>query len=71
MLIFVEGGKPSEQRLACVAGGISCAGAFLFGNEALNASGEAVRELASPARAYGGSAASVARPLTHPASFVG
>ena len=31
--------------LACVAGGISCASAFVFGSEAVNASGKAVRGL--------------------------
>lgn len=57
--------------VACVAGGISHASAFMK----LNASGEAVRGLVanssrdSPVMEYGGSVA--ARPLTHPASYAG
>ena len=66
------------KMVACVAGGISRASAFV-----LVTSGEAVRGLvksrveevgeessrALSARKYGGSAA--ARPLTHPASYAG
>ena len=52
------------QGVACVAGGISRASAFVFGSEAANSLAGKAREVI-----YGGSAA--ARPLTNPASYAG